>query len=101
RGRDDVEIKLVALRQCVQVFRKQLHVVFQTDEFARFNQMFASNAAEFRIVQNQIRKLCSLLHQVDLRQTANLVVEALHADQLGQHHAGIVETQCLVKIAGQ
>jgi len=75
--------------------------VLQANEFACLQQVFAPNAAKFRIVQDQIGKLCSLLHQVDLRQAANFVVEAMHPDQLGQHHAGIVETQCLVKIACQ
>ncbi len=96
-----MEIKFITVRESVQSLREQLYVVLQTNQFASFDQMFAPNAAKFRIMQNQVRELRALLHQIDLRQTANLVVKALYADQFGKHHAGIVETKRLVKIAGQ
>src|SRR5579859_2503098 len=63
--------------------------------------MFAADAAELRIVQNQVGQFRALLHQVDLGQAPDLVMEALHADQFGEHDSGIVETKRLVEIAGQ
>src|SRR5260370_35022227 len=75
--------------------------MLQTNQFASFDQMFAPNAAKFRIMQNQVREPRALRHQIDLRQTANLVVKALYADQLGKHHAAIVETKRLAEIASQ
>src|ERR1700693_4007812 len=63
--------------------------------------MFAPDAAKLRIMQNQVRKFRALLHQVDLSQAPDLVMEALHADQFCEHDSGIVETERLVKIASQ
>src|SRR5207245_2418068 len=59
------------------------------------------NAAELWIMQNQIRELRTLLHQVNLRQAPDFVMEAMNADKFGKHDSGIVETECLVKIASQ
>src|SRR5262249_8044187 len=42
-----------------------------------------------------------LLYQVDLGQSPDLVMEARHSDELGEHDPRIVETKRLVKIAGQ
>src|SRR5437667_10515128 len=63
--------------------------------------MFAPNTAELRIMQDQIGELRTLLHQVNLRQAADFVLEAMDADKFGKHDSGIVETECLVKIASQ
>src|ERR1700676_62746 len=63
--------------------------------------MFAPDAAKLRIVQNQVREFRALLHQVDLGQAPDLVMEALYADQFGEYDSGIVETKRLVKIASQ
>ena len=52
-------------------------------------------------MQNQIRELRTLLHQVNLRQAPDFVMEAMNADKFGKHDSGIVETECLVKIASQ
>src|SRR5258708_27932791 len=100
-GGNHMEIRFISVRESVQSLREQLYVMLQTNQFAGFNQMFAPNAAKFRIMQNQVGKLRALLHQVDLRQTANLVVKALYADQFGKHYSRIIETERLVKIASQ
>src|SRR5438445_5254413 len=63
--------------------------------------MFAPNTAELRIMQDQIGELRTLLHQVNLRQAADFVMEAMDADKFGKHDSGVVETECLVKIASQ
>src|SRR5205823_11090229 len=101
RSGDHMEIELVAVREGFERFRKKLYVAFQTDQFAGFEQMFASNTAKLRIMQNQVRQFRALLDQIDLCQAPNFVMETLHPNQFGEHDSGIVETECLVKIAGQ
>jgi integrase/recombinase XerD len=76
-------------------------IVLQADALAGFEQMLAANATELGIVQNQIGKLGALLHEIDFREPLDAMSEVGNADQFGKNDAGIVETQSLVKIAGQ
>src|SRR5258706_12586066 len=63
--------------------------------------MCAPDAAELRVMENQVGEFRALLYQVNLGQTSDLFMEAVHTDQFGEHDSGIVETERLVKIASQ
>src|SRR5258708_525045 len=69
--------------------------------FAGLHKVLLAHPPEIRVVQNQIRKLSTLLNKVHLGQALHLVVKAVKSDQLAQRHAGIVETQGLVEITRQ
>src|SRR6266704_2706312 len=101
RGGDDVEMKFVTLRQIVEGAREKCDVVFQADALAGLNEMVAADAAEIRVMENQIAKLRALLDEVHLRQSLDLVVEPVKTDELAQHDSRVVEAQRLVKITGQ
>jgi hypothetical protein len=59
--------------------------------------------AKFRIVQQQVRELAALLHQIQLGHPGNLAFKLgkRYAEQLAEHVPRIVEAQRLVKVAGQ
>src|SRR5215813_7307714 len=75
--------------------------MLQADLLTGFDQVVAAHTAKLRIVQDEVGELGALLYQVDLRQSPDLVMEALYADQFGKHDSRIIETERLVKIAGQ
>ena len=81
---------------------KQLDVALQANALAHLAQMFLADLRlELRIVQQQVGEFRSLLHQVDLGHSLGLALELLggNADQFGEHVAGIVEGERLVKVA--
>ena len=81
--------------------REEIDVVFQTDALAGFDQVFAADAAEIRVMQNQVRKFGALLNQMDVGQAFHLVVKPVKADKFAENDSRVVEAECLVKIAGQ
>src|SRR5882672_5413294 len=83
---------------------QQLNVVFQANALAHFVQMFFTHTgAEFGIVKKQVGKLRSLLHQVQFCHAFRLALELRggNSDQLAQDIARVVESQGLVKVAGE
>ena len=60
-------------------------------------------APELRIVQNEARKLGTLLHQIQQCHALDLAFELLsrNTQQLTQYITGIVEGQRLVEFAGE
>ena len=60
-----------------------------------------AHAPEFRIVQQQVRKLAALLHQMNIGKPGDPLPKALDAEQLAQDHPRIVKTQRLIEIANQ
>src|SRR4029078_13400927 len=60
--------------------------------------MLAPHAAVLGIVADEIGELAALLHQVAVRESLDLLLEATHAEQFAQFEAGIVEAQRLVEI---
>ena len=63
--------------------------------------MLAADAAVLGIVQQQVGQFAALLHQVDVRQAADLLHKALRSDQFTENQSGVVKTQGLVKIADE
>src|SRR4029079_16720570 len=64
-------------------------------------QMLHANAAELRVMPNQVRELPVLLHQIALGEPGALLVKPGHAEQVGQHAARVVEAQGLVEVRGE
>jgi hypothetical protein len=60
--------------------------------------MFATDAAKFRIVTDQIGQLAALLHEIAPGKACNTILKSGYAQQLAQHESRIVETQSLVKV---
>ena len=54
RGRNNIEVKFVALSEIVERPREQRDVVLQADTLARFGEMFPAHFSKIRIVQNQV-----------------------------------------------
>ena len=84
RGGNDVERNFVAVAQILERTRKQADVMLQTDALAGFDQVFAADAAEIGVVQDQIGELGTLLHKVNVRKALHLFVEIVEADELTQ-----------------
>jgi len=62
--------------------------------------VLAADAAEGRIVAQQVGELAPLLHEVAAREARDLDLEIRGADDLAQHQPGVVEAQRLVEVAG-
>ena len=60
--------------------------------------MFATNAAEFRVVPDQIGQFAALLHEIATGKAGHTVLKSGYAQQLAQYESRIVETQSLVEI---
>ena len=84
-----------------QYLREQFDVRFQSNAFARFDEMLFPHAAVFRIVQDQVSEFSTLLHKPRARHPCHLFLEARPPQQFTEHDAGIVETQRLVEITRQ
>jgi hypothetical protein len=82
-----------------QELRQQGNVGFQADPLANLDEVFSADPAELRIVQQKIRELTALLHQVDIRQSVYALAEARNAQKIAQHVPRIVETERLVEVA--
>ena len=54
--------------------------------------MLAADASEFGIVAKEVRELRALLHEVNLRETGNLLPKVRYADQLAEDEPGVIET---------
>src|SRR6185503_5783310 len=65
--RDDEKRELTAVDPLVEKLQERRNVVAQPHTAASLFQMLATDAPEFRIVPQEIRKLASLLHQVASR----------------------------------
>ena len=61
---------------------EQFDVLFKRNALADLHQMFFPHAAVFRIVQDQVSQLSTLLYQIDARQAGDLLVESGSAEQL-------------------
>src|SRR5262249_40021900 len=101
RGRNDVEIELVAFRQILERPRKEPHVVLQADTLAGLHEMLAPNSAKIRTMEDQVAELRALLHEICLGKALRLVVKIVKSDEFAQYDSRIVETERLVEIAGQ
>ena len=103
-GGDHVEVEVVAVHFLGKEAVQRVDVRLQAHALARFVKMLATHfRAELGIVQQQVGKFASLLHQVQLRHASGLALEfgLGNAQQLGQNVARVVEAQGLVKIAGE
>ncbi len=104
RGGKHVKIKKVSVHSARQNLVKQLDITFQADPFSHFVKMLFSHLSfEFRVMEQKVRQFSSLLHQVNLCHALSFAfkLRGRNTDQFGQHVAGIVEGECLVKIAGK
>jgi hypothetical protein len=63
--------------------------------------MFSAHAPERRIVQEQISKFPSLLHEVDSRHSRDLLLKTQLAKQFAQYDSRIVEAERLIEITRQ
>jgi len=92
---------MVAFDALLQHRGQQLYVLFEADAFADLDEVLTAYArAEFRIVQQQIRELRSLLHQVQLGHSRRfpLKLGGWNTYQFAQYVTRIIEGQRLVEI---
>ena len=100
--RQPIKIKLVPVDARIASLVKQFDVPLEADSFADLAEMFFANfGLELGIMQQQVGQFRALLHQVDLGHPLGFAFEVLggNADQFGEHVAGIVEGERLVKVA--
>ena len=98
-GGNDEELEAVAVDALGEALGEQIDVRLQPDATADLHEVLAPHAAVLGIVQQQIRQLAALLHQVEARQTGDLLDEARRPEQLAQDDTRIVEAQRLIEIA--
>ena len=98
---DHVEEEPVPVDPVEEQLGEQPDVVLETNPLAHLDEMLPAHAAVFGIVQQQVRELSALLHQVDAGEPGDLLVEGRGAEQLAQDGAGVLEAQRLVKVTGQ
>ena len=82
-----------------EAFGEQVDVRLQPDATAHLHEVLAPHAAVLGIVQQEIRQLATLLHQVEARQTGDLIDEARRPEQFAQDNTRIIEAQRLIEIA--
>ena len=73
--------------------------MLQTNSLAGLDEVLEAHAAKIRIMENQVAELRTLLNEIDVGKTLDLVVKAMKANELAQHDSRIVETEGLIKIA--
>lgn len=83
--------KLVAFGQIIESTREEGDVVLQANAFAGFDEVFAANPAEIRVVENEIAELCALLKEVHARKSLDLVVESVETNKVAENDARVVE----------
>src|ERR1700733_4029211 len=66
-----------------------------------FEQVLAANAAEFRIVPNQIGQLATLLNQIGTSESGNALLKSGYSEQFAQDHSRIFKAQRLIKVGSQ
>src|ERR1043166_2275607 len=81
RGGDHVKGEPIAL-QVIEQLRKKADIVLEPDLLTDLDQMLSSDAAVFRVVQQQVRQLPTLLDEVHTRQPTDFPGEVRSADQL-------------------
>jgi hypothetical protein len=75
----------VKILDAVQQLHQQADIVFQPYAFADLDQMIPADAAEVRIVTQQIGEFSPLLHQPRFSEPGDPLGKALDAEHLGQH----------------
>ena len=73
--------------------------MLQANALAGLDEVLTANAAEIRIVENEIAEFRALLDKVHLRKAPHLVVKAVETDEFAENHTGIVKTERLIEIA--
>src|SRR5207249_5375085 len=89
RRGDDVEGKLMPVDTFEQL-RKKADIRLETNLFSGLDQMLPSDAAVFRVVQQQVRQLTTLLDEVHARQAVNFPEKIRRPDQLAENDSRII-----------
>ncbi len=76
RGRDDVEREAMLVGAGVEALDEALDVLLQSHLLPRLDQMLPADAPELRIVAEEVRELCSLLYEVNLREARDLLAQS-------------------------
>ena len=88
--RDHIKLKVVPNDSRVEDAMQHPNVFLQPDALADFVKMFRPHSiVKFRVVQEQVRELSALLHQVELCHARGLTLELLagNPQQFGEHVA--------------
>src|SRR5208283_2495658 len=93
RGGYHEEGKTIALGAEAQKFDQRRNRALEANAAPGLHQMFTTNAAELRIVPDQIGQLAALLYEIAARKAGDAVLEAGYSEQLAQHESGVLETQ--------
>src|SRR5207248_2844553 len=104
RRGDDIEVKMESWNPAVENLIEQRNIFFQTYALAHLVKVFfADPVLKLGIMQQQIRELRPLLHQIQPRHPSRFTLELVCRDshQLRQNIPGVVEGQRLVKITGK
>ena len=87
------EREAVLVEAALEKIDERGNVAAQPHVAPGLGQVLAPNAAELRIVTNEIGQLPTLLHQIAVREPFDLVLESRHANQLAQDEPRIVEAR--------
>src|SRR5690606_27828908 len=98
RGGYDVERERDAVDAALEEVDEGAQSTLETHALAGFGEVFATHAAVFGIVTDQVGELTALLHQVAAGEAGDLLFEAANAEQLAQLEARVVEAQRLIEV---
>ena len=85
----------------IEQFHQSRDIGLQADPFAYFDEVLPPYFPVFGVVQQKVRQLSALLHQMDLGKTGHAVAEIGNAHHVCQYVTGIVKAQRLIEIADQ
>ncbi|MEI9971307.1 MAG: hypothetical protein WDO73_04215 [Ignavibacteriota bacterium] len=63
--------------------------------------MLATHAAELGVVKQQVGQLPTLLHQVNVSEAVDALLESRDADQFTKDQSGVLKTQGLIEVADE
>ena len=98
RRRDDEEREPMPVDAACEQVHERRQVAPQPHATSRLLEVLAPDAAELRVVANQIRELASLVDHVAARQPVDLFLESRRANQLAQDGSRIVEAERLIEV---
>ncbi len=88
----------MAVEASIEELDQRRDVVPQPHQPARLDQVLTPDAAELRVVPNQVRQLATLLHEIAPGQPLDLLLEIPGPEDFAEDQAGVVEAERLIEI---
>ena len=87
----------MAIDAVPQDLHQPADVGLQADPASHLHEVLAAHLAVLGVVEQQVRELAALLHQVDAGEALHFLLEAVRPEQLAEDDPGVVEAQRLIE----